>query len=71
MILSKAVSDGVLHNLGPSSMSSAQAMAAAKRVFGEEVVPDDALRGFKPHTQAGRDFLTGTGEFAPDEEHDA
>lgn len=68
-VLSAAKACGLLHKLGPSSMTSAQAMAAAMRVYGHEVTPEKALEGFQPHTPAGYDFVHGTGQFAPDEEH--
>src|SRR6478752_1195518 len=67
-VLSVARDAGVLHELGPGSMTSAEAMAAAVRVLGGDVTAEDSLVGFEPHTQRGRDFLTGTGEFAPDGE---
>lgn len=67
LVLSAARHAGLVHYLGPSSMSSAQAMAAAKRVFGVEDTPDEAFRGFTPNTPRGREFLAGTGDFAQDE----
>jgi hypothetical protein len=49
-------------------MDTAHAAAAARRVLGEEVTPEHGLDGFTPKTQRGVDFVTGTGEFAKDEE---
>lgn len=66
-ILSRAMDDGVLIQLGPATMDSAHAAAAARRVLGEEVTPEHGLDGFTPNTQRGRDFVAGTGEFAQDE----
>lgn len=67
-ILSVAQQRGILVRLGPGSMDSAHAMAAARRAaFGNEVLAEEALDGFEPTSQGGQDFLTGTGEFAPDE----
>jgi hypothetical protein len=62
-ILAVAVEAGLLHNLGPSSMTSAEAYAAATRLLGEE----QDIGTLKPVTDSGRDFVNGTGEFAPDE----
>jgi len=67
-VLQAATAMGQLYELGPSSMTSAQAMAAARRILGEEATEDDALAGFEPMTQRGRDFMDNAGEFAPDEE---
>ena len=69
MVLSAAKESGVLRRLGPSSMTTAQAMAMAYRMaFGEEVSEEDALKGFQPNTERGYDFLHNRGEFAADEE---
>lgn len=68
VVLSDAERRGLLVNLGPASMDSAHAMAAARRVLGEEVLPEEALEGFQPHTQRGQDFVNGTGEFAEEPE---
>jgi hypothetical protein len=65
-VLQIARATGLLYELGPSGMTSAQAMAAARRVLGDETPEDEALTGFKPVTQRGRDFVNNTGEFAPD-----
>jgi hypothetical protein len=67
-ILSKAQDEGLLIQLGPATMDTAHAAAAARRVLGEEVTPEHGLDGFTPKTQRGVDFVTGTGEFAKDEE---
>lgn len=69
-ILSYAREHGQLILLGPGSMDTAHASAAARRVFGEEVDPEQGLEGFVPHNQRGWDFLTGTGEFAREENPD-
>lgn len=68
MVLTMAKAVGMVSFLGPRSMSPAQAMAAAYRFFGHEVAPGDALKGFTPATEAGQEFMTGTGQFARDEE---
>lgn len=68
MVLGMAKAVGNVHFLGPPSMSPAQALSAAMRTRGHEVLPEDALKGFQAHTEAGQEFVTGTGQFAPDEE---
>lgn len=68
MVLATAQRGGTLVNLGPATMDTAHAAAAARRVLGEEVTAEHGLDGFKPNTQRGRDFVDGTGEFAQDGE---
>ncbi len=46
---------------------TAQVMAAAAAQFGDEMLPDEALSKLEPLSQKGRDFVAGTGDFAPDE----
>jgi hypothetical protein len=67
-ILSVAQEMGVLHLLGPSTMTSAEAYMAAQKVIGLEVNKDDPFEGFVPKTDRGRDFINGTGEFSTEEE---
>ena len=68
LVLTMAKAVGTVHFLGPPSMSPSQAMSAAMRSRGREVAPEDALQGFRPHSPAGWEFVTGTGQFAPVEE---
>jgi hypothetical protein len=68
-ILSVAQDRGVLHMLGPSTMTSMEAWQKAEQIMGVDKHADPASYGyFQPLTDRGRDFINGTGEFSPKEE---
>ena len=65
LLLSVAQARGDLIRLGPGTMTSAQAVAAAKHAFGEEVTAEHAFDNWTPLTDKGRDLVNGTGIFGP------
>ncbi len=66
IILSAAEQGGILIRIGPATMSTGAVFAAARRAFGEEVLPENAFDGITVLSDKGQRLIDGAGEFAPD-----